>query len=105
MYLPKMLNRRWLGNLAISRTMTVHVESVLRCPAEKVWNEVQRSALLLEVIRPLVKLVPVDAPRRAIAARLRDLGREVLVAAPVIWSAPHSSLTGPAASPRRDLIK
>jgi hypothetical protein len=57
-----MLKWRWLANLARSRTMTVHVESVLDCPAEKVWNEVQRSALLLEVVRPLVKLVPVDAP-------------------------------------------
>jgi hypothetical protein len=40
--------------------MRVYVESVLRCPAEKVWNEVQRPALLLEIIRPLVRIVPAD---------------------------------------------
>jgi hypothetical protein len=43
--------------------MKVYVESVLPCAAEKVWDEVQRPSLLLEVIRPLVKLVPVDAPQ------------------------------------------
>jgi hypothetical protein len=41
--------------------MRVYVETVLPCPAGKVWNEVRRSDLLLEVARPLVKLVPVDA--------------------------------------------
>ena len=62
MYFPQVLKRRWLGNPSASRAMIVHVESELPCPAEKVWDEVQRSSLLLEVIRPLVKLVPVDAP-------------------------------------------
>src|SRR5207302_1640781 len=32
--------------------MRVYVESVLPCPAEKVWEEVQRPALLREIIRP-----------------------------------------------------
>lgn len=32
--------------------MTVFVESVLDCPADEVWAEVQRPALLLEVCRP-----------------------------------------------------
>jgi hypothetical protein len=40
--------------------MKVSVESVLPCPAEKVWDEVQRSALLLEVARPLVRIVPAN---------------------------------------------
>jgi hypothetical protein len=43
--------------------MKVLVQSVLPCPAEKVWDEVQRSALLLEVIQPLVRIVPVDGPQ------------------------------------------
>jgi hypothetical protein len=41
----------------------VYVESVLRCPAEKVWDEVQRPTLLLEVARPLVRIVPADGPQ------------------------------------------
>jgi hypothetical protein len=41
--------------------MRVHVESVLDCPPDRVWDEVQKSALLLEVIRPLVRIVPVGA--------------------------------------------
>lgn len=40
--------------------MRVYIESVLPCPAEKVWNEVQRPALWLEIVRPLVRAVPVD---------------------------------------------
>jgi ligand-binding SRPBCC domain-containing protein len=43
--------------------MKVSVESVLHCPAEKVWDEVQRSSLLLEVTRPLVRIVPADGPQ------------------------------------------
>lgn len=42
--------------------MRVYVETVLDCPPEQVWDEVQRSALLLEVTRPLVRIVPIDAP-------------------------------------------
>jgi hypothetical protein len=41
--------------------MRVYVDSVLSCSPEKVWDEVQKSSLLLEVIRPLVLIVPVDA--------------------------------------------
>jgi hypothetical protein len=41
--------------------MKVHVESVLDCPPEKVWDEVQKSSLLREVIRPLARVEPVDA--------------------------------------------
>jgi hypothetical protein len=40
--------------------MRVHVESVLLCPPEKAWDELQRPALLREVIRPLFRFVPVD---------------------------------------------
>src|SRR5205085_7410623 len=40
--------------------MRVYVESVLPCPAEKVWEEVQRPALLREVTRPLMRLVAAD---------------------------------------------
>jgi hypothetical protein len=43
--------------------MRAYVESVLPCPAEKVWDELQRPALLLEVIRPLFRLVPADDPQ------------------------------------------
>src|SRR6266852_2598499 len=43
--------------------MKVYVESVLDCPAEKIWDEVQKSSLLLEVIHPLARIVPVDAPQ------------------------------------------
>jgi hypothetical protein len=42
--------------------MKVYLESVLDCPAEKIWDEVQKSSLLLEVIHPLARIVPVDAP-------------------------------------------
>ena len=40
--------------------MRVYVESVLPCPAEKVWEELQRPALLREIIRPLFRFVPAD---------------------------------------------
>jgi hypothetical protein len=43
--------------------MKVFVESVLTCPVEKVWDEVQRSSLLLEVAHPLVRIVPADGPQ------------------------------------------
>jgi hypothetical protein len=42
--------------------MQVYVASVFDCPPEKVWEEVGKSSLLLEVIRPLVRLAPVDPP-------------------------------------------
>jgi ligand-binding SRPBCC domain-containing protein len=40
--------------------MRVYVESVLPCPPEKVWHELQRPALLCELSRPLVSFVPAD---------------------------------------------
>lgn len=43
--------------------MKVCVACVLKCPPEKVWDEVQKSALLLEVIHPVVRLAPVGPPR------------------------------------------
>lgn len=46
----------------MGRPRTVYVESVLPAPAELVWDEVQRSRLLLTVVRPLVVIAPVDAP-------------------------------------------
>jgi hypothetical protein len=39
------------------------VESVLDCPPEKVWAEVQTPSLLREIIRPLMRIVPVDSAR------------------------------------------
>lgn len=39
--------------------MRAYVESVFDCPAERVWDKVQESALLLEVTWPLVRIVPV----------------------------------------------
>src|SRR5438874_12363466 len=38
--------------------MEVYVQTTLPCPAERAWEEVQTSALLLEVGRPLVVLRP-----------------------------------------------
>jgi hypothetical protein len=38
--------------------MRVYVESVLPCPPDAAWEEVQNSALLLEVTRPLVVIGP-----------------------------------------------
>jgi hypothetical protein len=43
--------------------MRVYVESVLPCPPEKAWEEVQRPALHREVIRPLMRFVPADPPQ------------------------------------------
>ena len=43
--------------------LTVHIECVLDCPAEKVWQEVQQSALLLEVVEPLAHIKPVDSAK------------------------------------------
>jgi hypothetical protein len=43
--------------------MRAYIESVLPCTAEKVWDELQRPALLLEIIRPLFRFVPADGPR------------------------------------------
>ena len=47
--------------------MRVHVESVLPCPPEKAWEELQRPALHREVIRPLFRFVPAD-PRSSRSA-------------------------------------
>jgi hypothetical protein len=38
--------------------MKVYVESVLDCPSALVWDEVQTSRLLLEVIDPLLRFAP-----------------------------------------------
>jgi hypothetical protein len=40
--------------------MRVHVESVLDCPPEKAWAEVQTSALLLKVVRPVIQFLPAE---------------------------------------------
>jgi hypothetical protein len=42
--------------------MIVDVATVLNCSATKAWNEVQKSSLLLYVIRPLVRFTPSGAP-------------------------------------------
>jgi hypothetical protein len=52
--------------------MQVYVASVFDCPPEKVWEEVGKSSLLLEVIRPLVRLAPVAVfPERLEGAVVR----------------------------------
>src|SRR5262245_56424301 len=43
--------------------MRVYVESVLPCPPEKAWQEVQRPALQRRVSRPLSRFGPADPPR------------------------------------------
>ena len=43
--------------------MKVVVKSVLPCAAEKAWNEVNTSRLLLEVTSPIMSLVPVKGER------------------------------------------
>jgi hypothetical protein len=40
--------------------MKVHVQTELDCLPERVWNEVQKSALLLVVAHPIVRIEPVD---------------------------------------------
>jgi hypothetical protein len=42
--------------------MMVDVSTVLNCPAAKAWNEVLKSSLLLHVIWPLARVVPIGAP-------------------------------------------
>jgi len=42
------------------KSMKVDVSTHLNCSAGKAWNEVQKSSLLLRVIRPLARIVPVD---------------------------------------------
>jgi hypothetical protein len=42
--------------------MKVDVSTVLNCPAEKAWDEVQKSALLLHVMWPMAAIVPADSP-------------------------------------------
>ena len=42
--------------------MIVDVSTVLNCSAAKAWDEVQKSSLLLYVISPLARVVPIGAP-------------------------------------------
>ena len=42
--------------------MTVRVQSVFDCPPEKVWAELQTSALLREIIWPLMRFRSLDTP-------------------------------------------
>jgi hypothetical protein len=43
--------------------MRAFVETVLPCPAEKVWDELQRPALLREITRPLFRFLPAKPPQ------------------------------------------
>jgi hypothetical protein len=43
-----------------AQVMKVDVSTVLNCPADKAWDEVQKSSLLLHVIRPMAGIVPAD---------------------------------------------
>ena len=40
--------------------MKVDVSTPLECPVDTAWNEVQKSALLLHVIRPLATVTPIE---------------------------------------------
>lgn len=40
--------------------MKIYVESIFDCSPEKVWKEVQKSSLLLEVMKPLARIEPVE---------------------------------------------
>ena len=42
--------------------MKVDVSTVLNCSAEKAWDEVQKSSLLLHVMWPMAAIVPADRP-------------------------------------------
>jgi hypothetical protein len=42
--------------------MTARVQSVFDCPPEKVWAELQTSALHREIIRPLIRFSSLDIP-------------------------------------------
>jgi hypothetical protein len=41
--------------------MKVDVSTVLNCPADKAWDEVQKSALLLHVMWPMAGIAPADS--------------------------------------------
>ena len=43
--------------------MKCFVQTTLNCPAERVWATVQTSSLLLDVIRPLVRLEPIGGEK------------------------------------------
>ena len=43
--------------------MKVYVESILECAADRAWSEVQTSRLLLEVMWPLLRLLPPHGTR------------------------------------------
>jgi hypothetical protein len=45
-----------------SQLMIVDVSTVLNCSAAKAWDEVLKSSLLVHVIRPLARVVPVGGP-------------------------------------------
>jgi hypothetical protein len=38
------------------------VSTILNCSGAKAWNEVQKSSLLIHVIWPLARVIPVGAP-------------------------------------------
>ena len=42
--------------------MIADVSTVLNCSTAKAWNEVQKSSLLLHVMWPLARVVPIDGP-------------------------------------------
>jgi hypothetical protein len=47
---------------SMGSSVRVHVESILPCAAQRAWEEVQRSALLVEITRPLMTFRPVEPP-------------------------------------------
>jgi hypothetical protein len=42
--------------------MKIDVSTPLDCSADSAWNEVQKSALLLQVIQPLATVTPIEPP-------------------------------------------
>ena len=50
----------YIRTMLRAKSMKVDVSTQLDCSAVKAWNEVQKSSLLLHVIWPLARIVPVD---------------------------------------------
>ena len=53
----------YIRTMLRAKSMKVDVSTQLDCSAVKAWNEVQKSSLLLHVIWPLARIVPVDRAR------------------------------------------
>jgi hypothetical protein len=52
---------RMTTNTRAAGSMKIDVSTILNCSAEKAWREVQNSALLLRIVEPLARIVPLRA--------------------------------------------